>query len=559
MKNAQESGTSAPPPIPRGETIAPENTEIIHNHYYTAPLKPIPWYRRRKCLVWSSISILVFVVVSLATVLGVVLKLELGRNRAVRAHQNQADISSPQRTYSGGSPVKTVPPMIVGTATTNSGPSHFSGLSSPAHPPSPVTSRHLNETVPVIISSFAASFSVHRSLISSITTSTFPLSPPVSSVAHPSRFRSSARSQTSSPTTLESEAPTTAEIYKISENSKLASLLIHNKKSRLRRRLLVWQDEKSELAVTEWSVGKKKHYRIRERVKSRLPEAQHGTSLAIAADGSGLAHVFFLDARGTLSHVFETAVGVWKVMQIEKENGPIAVAEDSPLSAAWHRSRQGNTLLGVVYGNSQQVRLAMTDKPEGDDSWHVFDVAPLPDPAPGITDHLCFAVTGDWKSSTSGKDTEAEQMLVAALVEDGLHAWECSVGSWPPSASDSPCIRNNSTLQDADGRSVAFAPPPLQLAWIRLADIGDGSSRAAYDFSLIVLNENGQIDENRIGSDVGREPGQGVETEQSVRAISTTDEGILFAAARDDVYIFRLDAARWVWRAEGSLMPARDG
>lgn len=80
-----------------------------------------------------------------------------------------------------------------------------------------------------------------------------------------------------------------------------------------------------------------------------------------------------------------------------------------------------------------------------------------------------------------------------------------------------------------------------------------------YDFVLLSLEAEGRfVDENRVkAGERGRKAGRGLETEMAVRAISTTDEGVLFAAAGDDAFIYRLDTKDWTWRAQGSLMPAR--
>ena len=40
----------------------------------------------------------------------------------------------------------------------------------------------------------------------------------------------------------------------------------------------------------------------------------------------------------------------------------------------------------------------------------------------------------------------------------------------------------------------------------------------------------------------------------ALRAMSTTDEAILFAASGEEVYIYRLDKASWQWSLEGSLL-----
>lgn len=203
-------------------------------------------------------------------------------------------------------------------------------------------------------------------------------------------------------------------------------------------RLLVWQDEKSELISTEWTAGSKAPYRIQDKLRSSMPDAKHGTPLAVAANKSGVIQVFFLDTQEAISHLVKTAAGDWKMGRVSEDDGPIIAARVSLLSAVWHHNDEVE-LLGVAYENSQQkLRLAMTDEPGEESRWHVLDVADLPQPVAGQSEASCFAAADDWQPG---------RMLMAVLVEEGFSAWECSVDSWPPSESKAPCHQVNETFQ----------------------------------------------------------------------------------------------------------------
>ncbi|PHH80464.1 hypothetical protein CDD80_1474 [Ophiocordyceps camponoti-rufipedis] len=308
-------------------------------------------------------------------------------------------------------------------------------------------------------------------------------------------------------------------------------------------------DDKGDLIVTEWSADNRSHYRIRDQLRSRIPDAKLGSPLAMAASPSGVVHLFFLDTQDALSHVFRSATGVWETRTLSKRNGPVIASGPSPLSTAWHRTGDGTEVLAIAYANSQELRLAMTDGPTAETSWLVSNVASLPGPVPGQLQEPCFAVAGDWRNAMG-----ARTMLMAVLMDDGLFAYECPIETWPP-GSKTPCRRLNDTFRDDKGRDVSFAPPPKQLGWIRL----DSHHSAGYDFSLVGLGEDGFISENRIGADEARKAGRGLETRMAVRAISATDEAVLFAAAGDDIYMYRLDVDSGSWRAEGSLQLTSHG
>ncbi|RDA88576.1 hypothetical protein CP532_5839 [Ophiocordyceps camponoti-leonardi (nom. inval.)] len=486
----------------------PPNPEIIHNHYYATAPKPLPWYRRKR-FSWTAIAVLVFVAIASVVTLGVVLKLQVGKGRLRDAGVSVDDENSSSRLTDQGARSSST---IISHLDPSTVPASTSG--NPHDAPSPASSRPPSETMQ---SNSAWTTSSASSLSASTSTST-----------------AAAESQ--------------MVVYTVSEKSHLASVYLDNEQAELRRRLLVWQDEKSDLIVTDWSVGNKTHYRLRDQLRSSIPDAKLGTPLAMAASSSGVVHVFFLDTQNTLSHVFQTAPGLWERSSLSKGNGPIMTSGSSPLSAAWHRIKNGMEVLAVAYASSQEMRLAMTDRPTSDSTWLTVDVTSLPGPVPGQEEKPRFAVAGDWRTRTGG-----QPMLMAVLKEGGIVAYECFVDTWPPGSS-TPCRQTSDTLQDEEGRNAVSAPPPKQLGWIRLGNSTDG-----YDFSLLSLGEDGFIGEDRVGAGLARKSGRGLDTKMAVRAISATDEAVLFAAAGDDVYIYRRKTEDGSWQAEGQLMPGRGG
>ncbi|PFH62590.1 hypothetical protein XA68_12842 [Ophiocordyceps unilateralis] len=463
----------------------PDHPEIIHNHYYTTRPNIVPWYRRKR-FIWTAAAVIVFFVVASAVTLGVVLKLEVGKGR----FRSSGNTPSPSTLVS----------QVVSTSQSTA-PTPTSGK-----PPDALTS------------------------------ATGALS---------------SQTKPSSSSTLKSvtAAETPLVIFTVSEKSRLASVYLENEQEKLHRRLLVWQDDNSDLIVTEWSVDNKSRYRLRDKLSSTMPDAKLGSPLAMTASSSGAVHLFFLDTQNAVSHVFQPAAGVWERSALSKSNGPVVASGPSPLSTAWHRTKDGIEVLGLAYANSQELRLVMTDGPTADSPWLAVKVTSLPGPVPGQSEEPCFALAGDWRNAYG-----ARTMLLAILVEDGLFAFECQIETWPP-GSTTPCRKINDTFQDEKSRDVAFAPPPKQLDWIRL----DSGHSAPYDFSLVSLGEDGFVSENRIGANVARKTERGLDTKMAVRAISATDEAVLFAASSDDIYAYRLDEDSGSWRAEGPLLvQARD-
>ena len=95
------------------------------------------------------------------------------------------------------------------------------------------------------------------------------------------------------------------------------------------------------------------------------------------------------------------------------------------------------------------------------------------------------------------------------------------------------------------------------MAWIRLKESSDKDSTGiGYDYSLLCLDAHGIVRENHIAAGEARTAGPGLDTNAAVRAVSTTDEAILFAALGDEVSIYRLDKDSWKWTSEGSLLSA---
>ncbi|KAF4508063.1 hypothetical protein G6O67_004492 [Ophiocordyceps sinensis] len=577
MTHGVEPGTWAPSSTPNGggDTSLPQVPETIHNHYYAADRTAIPWYRRRKFHFWLAVLVLVVIVIASAVVLGVVLKSELGKRRAQNFKAETGGAGAPwasltrDKTPPLTSTSSSLSKLQTSTMSSSSATSSSTSSASSSVSVSTESAPRLNETVVGIVSSFLATLTDHGWPSSSSSwSSTSSSASSSSSTSTLSPWSSSSTSPWSSSSTSTSALPveTAAEIFTLSESSQLASAYFKSDTPELHRRVLVWQDDKSDLIATEWFTGRRTQYRIRDQAESRLPEAKLGTPLAVTTSSSGVVHVFFLDTQGALSHIFEETKGQWKRGLVAKNNGPIVASSSSPLSAVWHRASVGRELLGVAYANAQKLRLALNDKPDQDGAWQVLEAASLPDPVPGMTERPLFSVAGEWGSPSN-------KMLMAVLVDEGLFAWECSLDLSSPSKTKSPCRLLNDTFQgmplplfvtqeieladtgkDERGRELGFAPPPRQLGWISLA-----GTNTDYDFSLVGLDADGRfVDENHVkAGGKGRRAGRGLETKMTARAIATTDEGILFAAAGDDVYIYKLDTEDWTWRAQGSLMPAR--
>ncbi|KAG5972700.1 hypothetical protein E4U55_000774, partial [Claviceps digitariae] len=94
---AISSSPPPPPPLspPKYRKTQREGPDSIHNHYHIGHERgPTPWYRR-KWAFWSMVGLLAFFVVAGLIIMGVVLKVELGRKAAAASDaQSHAFISS---------------------------------------------------------------------------------------------------------------------------------------------------------------------------------------------------------------------------------------------------------------------------------------------------------------------------------------------------------------------------------------------------------------------------------------------------------------------------------
>lgn len=428
------SAWSPPPPNYRKSPM--QNQESIHNHYYPAEQKPVRWYRRKRWF-WTIVAAVAFLVVAIAIVLGVVLKLELkkdeGQNEAVTDSSRILTHSVPESTSSSS--------VSTGLSTTSS--SSTTSTSSSSSSSVPIHSTPLsNDAVIGFLTSFLATYTGKHSSSASSTSSTSS-----SSSSSSSSSTSSVKTSTSSTSTSTKAAGLTSASFKLSGKSQLASAYVNNSKPKLHRRLLVWQDDKSDLIATEWSGSGKVHYRVRDKLGSWVPQAKHGTPLAVAASDSGTIHVFFLDTRDTITHLYETAVGDWKTGTVQNEGRPIVVAKFSALSAALHQSTKDTQLLVVAYeGAGEELRLAVNHEPKEETDWDVVDVTTLSQSVAGQFDSPCFSLAGDWQS-IGGTEASHQRLLMAVLGDDGVVAWECSVDFFEPPVTRPECRQLNDTFQ----------------------------------------------------------------------------------------------------------------
>ncbi|KAJ6441056.1 LOW QUALITY PROTEIN: rap-phr extracellular signaling domain-containing protein [Purpureocillium lavendulum] len=312
----------------------------------------------------------------------------------------------------------------------------------------------------------------------------------------------------------------------LSNKSNVASVFVGNKEteSGLHRRLVLWQDDHSDIVVSEWASNGKSQYLLVDKLRSSaLPQPKHGTPLAAATSDKGIVHIIYLDTQDTLTHAFETTAGKWTAGSLGTSSDPITASTASLLSATWHKSEQGVAFLAVAYVSADgKVSLALASEPEGTPKWATFDAAPLAHSVAGQTEPVCLAVTGDWQGS-SGASSPA--MFVVVQGDKGLSGWECTTDRWPPPKAKMQCTQVNATLQDNEASYI-----------------------------LLALSAEGNIEESRISPAVSRKTGRGIHTNVAFRAMGTTDEGFVFAASMDNVYVYSLNQESGEWTYRGTLL-----
>ena len=342
----------------------------------------------------------------------------------------------------------------------------------------------------------------------------------------------------------------------------MAAVFVDVKDAKLQRRVVLWQDDQGELVVTEWDAGGKSQYRLVDKLgPSALPPPKHGTPLAAVASDKGIVHVVFLDAEHVLTHVFEASPGEWTEGRVDPAAARIAASMGSPLSATWHQSKQGVKFLVVAYVTAEgRIRLALASDPDGDAKWETFPAAPLAHTVTGQTISTSLAVTGDGTDPSA----KATPIIYMALEDDtGLSGYECVTDHWQSPPVEMRCSQTQRTEQGElpsrgelqhiltlfpDGMDIPTtqSPPPRQITWIRLGD------KAGY--ILLALSTDGAILERRIAPGKSREKGRGIRGDVEFRAIGATDEGYVFAASKENVYIYRREQKSGDWIAQGRLL-----
>lgn len=100
---------------------------------------------------------------------------------------------------------------------------------------------------------------------------------------------------------------------------------------------------------------------------------------------------------------------------------------------------------------------------------------------------------------------------------------------------------------DGKGDGLILIPPATQFAWIRESSPSGGldKSNSNYDFSLLCLNSDGSVSGTEVGAGITRRNGASLKGEMTMKAISATDEGMLFASTGKDVYVYRKQGLKW--------------
>ncbi|PHH62807.1 hypothetical protein CDD81_6699 [Ophiocordyceps australis] len=498
MSSSQPGPSTWAPPVPPNYHKEPmQGPETIHNHYHSAVAKQSPWYRRKRCiciLVCASICSLS----TLATILIFVLRLQFKDNPNAAL---EAGASSTTTLFASSS--------ILASASVST----LWVTASPEPTTSASDGSLTNDSLVGVINSVLSTHSDQVSWTPSSSTSWTS-----SSSTSLSSSTWSEWTQPTSTSTSSVAAETSSAIFKLSAKSQLASGYANRQDVELHRRIVVWQDSESNLIATEWSStgGAMSTYRIADKLPSPVADAKHGTPLAMAIGDSGV-HVFFVDTQDWIVHLSESTPGNWNLTRVSQGQKNIVAAKYSTLSAGFHRGPDDVEILCIAFESPrQELQLAMTDEPDESSRWHVVDVTPLPMSVPGQAD-MSY--------------------------------------QWPLQTGARPCQEMKNAFQDNRGQKFKSSPPPQQLAWIR--HDGQVYKRAVHDsseLSLVALDGSGSISEDRITPDLARDSGPRLQERDSFLAISTTDEGLLFATTTDNISVYRLDEDGQKWRLVETLM-----
>ncbi|KAM0525624.1 hypothetical protein ACHAPE_000334 [Trichoderma viride] len=355
-------------------------------------------------------------------------------------------------------------------------------------------------------------------------------------------------------------APLSSSPPSILSSSNLASVFVDGENSQDSLEILVWQDGSGSLSYLNGESDLKSQKRIQDSLKD-APKAKKGTSMAVVADDTSTAHLFYLEESNTISHVFMEPKGSWSRggMSAGSKKGP-AAHEKSMLSAAFHRGEHDTNVVVLSYQDpSGNLQLAMSEDPKNDDNWHLVDFGSFTGRHDvGDWGGVGHAIAGDWQNKRHDSDGSFSGLLMAIEESEAITSWECSVDFHMSAKKKVECHFLNKTFLDSNGKGVYLSSHLSPIAWVRT---GHGKSQdpaqtLPYEFGLLYMNPEKKIQENRVGVDIPRIVGPGFDVDMDFDSFATNDNKTMYAKSGSDIVVFRLDADGWQWKVDGIVNTA---
>ncbi|PTB69077.1 hypothetical protein BBK36DRAFT_1157318 [Trichoderma citrinoviride] len=348
-------------------------------------------------------------------------------------------------------------------------------------------------------------------------------------------------------------SPSARPVAPILSSSDLASAFVDQRDSRDSWGILVWQDGAGSLAYTDGDSERKGLGRIRD-VLQDAATAKYGTPMAAVVDDADIVHLFYLDERSVVSHVFMTSGGSWKVGGLSTGTNRMTAHEKSKLSAAFHQGEHDTNVVVLSYQDPDgKLQLAMSEEARKTD-WHVVDFSSFAGRhEAGDWGGIGHAIAGDWQNKRQESDGSFSGLLLAVEKEGEIMPWECSVDFHASSTKQVECHVLDKIFLDSKGEGISPSSRTNQLAWIRTGH-GQGKAPAQtlpYEFALLYADSRGSIQESRVGVDVERVSGDGFHGDVKFDSLATNGNRTVYAKSGSNVVVFRLDDDGWQWRLDG--------
>ncbi|KAH0492813.1 hypothetical protein TgHK011_007744 [Trichoderma gracile] len=309
--------------------------------------------------------------------------------------------------------------------------------------------------------------------------------------------------------TISTASPSASPVAPMLPSSNLASVFIDRRDSRDNWGILVWQDGAGSLAYADGDAERQGLGRIRD-VLHDAPEARDGTPLAAVVDDADIVHLFYLDDRNVVSHVFMTPGGSWKVGSLSTGTNRMTANGESKLSAAFHQGEHDTNVVVLSYQDPDgKLQLAMSEDARKDD-WYIVDFSSFSGRhGVGNWEGVGHAIAGDWQNKRHEADGSFNGLLMAVEKKGEIMPWECSVDFHASSEKQVECHVLDKTFLDANGEGISPSSRTKQLGWVRTGH-GQGKAPAQtlpYEFAFLYVDSQGRIQESRVGVDIERVSG----------------------------------------------------